>query len=325
MRPISRRTRVAAAAAAVTASLVLAGCGTADPNAQESSSSEPATPTSPKSTSQPAPTTTTSTSTSTTTSRTPTTTSTTQTPTRTRTFTRTQTPTRTETRTATPTPTRTSAPPTLADDGKELTLGASSPRVLAAQKRLQSLGYFIPEPDGSFGGGTRQAVWAIQKVAGLPRTGKIDAATKRAIDNGVRGNPTISNGLEINLGRQVMYVVRGGALQRTINISSGNGETFRYAKKKDKDGKVTEWGTTTAVTPAGSYSIGFERDYNHKSTLELGSMYRPKYFNGAIAVHGSGSVPAYPASHGCVRVANPAMDWLWSSGMANMGTSVYVR
>lgn len=331
MRPISRRTRAAATAAIATAGLTLTGCGTADPNAQESSSTKPAKPTSSSTSEQPAPTTSSSTSTTTTKSKTPTPTSTsttqtrtrTQTPTRTRT--QTQTPTRTETRTTQPTPTKSSSSSTLSDDGKALTLGSSSPRVLAAQKRLQSLGYFSPTPDGSFGGGTRQAVWALQKVAGLPRTGQIDAATKQALDKGVRGNPSISSGLEIDIARQVMYVVRGGSLVRTMNISSGNGEMFKYPTKKDKDGKPTEWDTQKAVTPTGSFSMYMSRNKNHESTLELGTMYRPAYFNEGIAVHGSGSVPAHPASHGCVRVTNDGMNWLWSNGYHSNGTNVLVR
>src|SRR5690606_35305288 len=37
---------------------------------------------------------------------------------------------------------------------------------------------------------------------------------------------------------------------------------------------------------------------------ELGPLYRPKYFHeDGIAVHGYGSVPSRPASHGCVRVS----------------------
>jgi N-acetylmuramoyl-L-alanine amidase len=31
-------------------------------------------------------------------------------------------------------------------------------------------------------------------------------------------------------------------------------------------------------------------------------MYRPNYFYGGYAVPGMTSVPAYPASHGCVRM-----------------------
>ena len=42
------------------------------------------------------------------------------------------------------------------------------------------------------------------------------------------------------------------------------------------------------------------KDIAQKSGLSLGTV--SKYFNGGIAVHGSGSVPATPASHGCVRI-----------------------
>jgi hypothetical protein len=41
-------------------------------------------------------------------------------------------------------------------------------------------------------------------------------------------------------------------------------------------------------------------------------------------VHGYGSIPAEPASHGCVRVTNSAMDLLWSSDVATIGTEVIV-
>jgi lipoprotein-anchoring transpeptidase ErfK/SrfK len=62
----------------------------------------------------------------------------------------------------------------------------------------------------------------------------------------------------------------------------------------------------------------------HSSTLELGDMWRPKFFTGGIAVHGSSSVPAFPASHGCVRVSNSAMDWIWDTWGAPSGTPVVV-
>jgi hypothetical protein len=36
----------------------------------------------------------------------------------------------------------------------------------------------------------------------------------------------------------------------------------------------------------------------------LGSMYRPSYLHRGYAVHGIISVPAYPGSHGCVRMTS---------------------
>ncbi|MGA0205987.1 MAG: L,D-transpeptidase, partial [Ilumatobacteraceae bacterium] len=57
---------------------------------------------------------------------------------------------------------------------------------------------------------------------------------------------------------------------------------------------------------------------------DLGEIYRPKYFNGGIAIHGSRSIPSYPASHGCVRVSVSAMDMIWESGLVPKGTRVWV-
>ena len=42
-------------------------------------------------------------------------------------------------------------------------------------------------------------------------------------------------------------------------------------------------------------------------------------------MHGSNYIPAYPASHGCVRVSVPAMDWIWETGIMPMDTPVWVH
>ena len=57
----------------------------------------------------------------------------------------------------------------------------------------------------------------------------------------------------------------------------------------------------------------------------LGKIYRPKHFVGGVAVHGSNSVPAHPASHGCVRVTTPAMDFIWEANLIPLRTPVWVH
>jgi lipoprotein-anchoring transpeptidase ErfK/SrfK len=44
-----------------------------------------------------------------------------------------------------------------------------------------------------------------------------------------------------------------------------------------------------------------------------------------VAVHGSSSIPNYPASHGCVRVSVPFMDFVWDQNLMPMGTTVWVH
>lgn len=58
---------------------------------------------------------------------------------------------------------------------------------------------------------------------------------------------------------------------------------------------------------------------------DLGDLWRPKYSDGGIAMHGSGSIPAYPASLGCARLSNAAIDLLWDAGLVPIGTPVVVH
>ncbi|MEX2503464.1 MAG: L,D-transpeptidase [Egicoccus sp.] len=53
-----------------------------------------------------------------------------------------------------------------------------------------------------------------------------------------------------------------------------------------------------------------ERRVHGVRKAALGTLYDPLYFYRGFAIHGSGSVPAYPASHGCVRVSMADAAWL---------------
>ncbi|MEK8225676.1 peptidoglycan-binding domain-containing protein [Oerskovia sp. M15] len=66
----------------------------------------------------------------------------------------------------------------------ELVRGSTGDRVVALQQRLADLGYWGATPDGSFGPGTQQAVWALQKAAGIARDGRVGPATLAALDQG---------------------------------------------------------------------------------------------------------------------------------------------
>ncbi|GAA1850332.1 L,D-transpeptidase family protein [Myceligenerans crystallogenes] len=193
--------------------------------------------------------------------------------------------------------------------------GETSERVGELQARLQDLGYHVTSVDGSYGGETQQALWAFQKAAGLYRDGVVGPATQQALDNGVVPQPRSSSGkvIEIDIDRQLMLAVENGVVVKTLNAASGNGE--RYTAKGS-----TYW----ATTPRGDFAIYNEINGVHASTLELGDMNRPKYFNGGIALHGSDSVPPFPASHGCVRVSHSAINWIWDTWGAPRGTRVLV-
>ena len=216
-----------------------------------------------------------------------------------------------ETTTTLPPETTTTLPPAPEADGT-LELGESGDAVAALQQRLVDLGYWMGEPDGTYGQLTRQAVMAFQKVEGLSRDGVAGPATQAQLSVAARPSARGGDGIEIDLERQVIFIVQGGQVQWALNTSTGNGEAYTSSSG----------GTARAVTPPGDFRVHHEIDGVREAPL--GTLYRPKYFNGGIAVHGSGSIPAHPASHGCSRVTNSAMDMLWSSGVAQIGTRVTV-
>jgi peptidoglycan hydrolase-like protein with peptidoglycan-binding domain len=222
----------------------------------------------------------------------------------------------------TPSPTKapptTSAPahdPAAAPAGTTLRPGDRGPRVAALQQRLTALGYWNGDADGSYGAATAQAVMAFQKSAGLARDGLAGPATQAGLDGA--GRPTVGPGaadrVEIDLGRQLLYVVRGGQVRWVLNTSTGSGETYRSPAGHD----------AVARTPVGSFVVG--RTFDGPEVAPLGTLYRPRYFNGGIAVHGAPHVPGYAASHGCARVSNAAMDLIWREGLMPVGSPVAVR
>lgn len=171
------------------------------------------------------------------------------------------------------------------------------------QTRLLQLGYWHADPAGTFGDGTTHAVTALQKVAGLPLTGVVDAATRAALDDGVRPAARSRSGrvMEVDLDLQVLYVVDTGHIDAILDISTGKAST---------------------PTPPGRFEVF--RDVNAWDPGPYGSLYRPRYFVGGIAFHGFGSVPTSPASHGCVRLTLEAMDWVWAENIMPIGTDVWV-
>ena len=195
-----------------------------------------------------------------------------------------------------------SAPP------EEVALGALGPGVTALQQRLVDLGYWGPV-DGSYGTLTVQQVYAFQKMNGLPRDGKLDAGELQLLENATRPRPRseFGNLAELDKTRQVIIVARDGRTEWVFNTSTGNGA--RYGR-----GKV-------AVTPEGRFAI--YNAINGPRVSALGMLYRPRYFVGGYAIHGSPSIPPFPASHGCARVSNAAINFIWSENLLPMGSQVW--
>ncbi|MGQ0847655.1 MAG: L,D-transpeptidase family protein [Actinomycetota bacterium] len=194
----------------------------------------------------------------------------------------------------------------------DLAPGSRGQQVADLQQELKEAGFFPGPIDGSFGRSTLGAVYAFQKLYELDRTGVFRAADWRMLDRSIRGPGPApeADRIEVDLSRQVMYLIEAEQVSGVFPISSGNGEKYRNARGR----------LVTATTPEGRFT--FRRSRQGWWESYLGFMYQPFYFYGGYAIHGSGSVPPFPASHGCVRVEIADMDLL--SKRIRVGMPIYL-
>lgn len=185
--------------------------------------------------------------------------------------------------------------------------------VVAVKSSLRDLRYYAGPMSTERGGTLRSAVMAFQKVQGLSADGAIGPATLAALK--APKSPSLRNSapasrVEVDLTKQVAYVVKGGRIDRILPVSSGNGATY-----SQKDGSKAK-----ALTPVGTYRI--QRRIVGERNADLGTLYDPQYFYRGWAIHGSNSVPARPASHGCVRVTRADAKYLLRA--IGIGTTMHI-
>jgi lipoprotein-anchoring transpeptidase ErfK/SrfK len=191
------------------------------------------------------------------------------------------------------------------------------------QQRLFELGFWLSAADGDYGLTTTQAVMAFEKYMGFEADGKVDQRTADALTTmNLRPIARANSGtlVEVDKAKQLLYFVIDGRTDWILNTSTGDGEAY-IEEDKNSPGEMI---SGVSDTPSGLHKVDRERPEGWWEG-DLGEIYRPKYFVGGVAVHGSNSIPNYPASHGCVRVSVPAMDWIWDSGIMPMRTPVWVH
>jgi hypothetical protein len=192
-----------------------------------------------------------------------------------------------------------------------------------AEDRLLQLGFWLQAADGDYDTTTQQAVMAFQKYYGLTTDGVLGDETAAAL-TAVTERPTsradAGTLVEIDKGLQLLFFVIDGKVAWILNTSTGSEIPYDEPDKNTPG----ERQTGESITRNGLHDVYRERAEGWWEG-DLGEIYRPKYFTGGIAVHGSNHIPDYPASHGCVRVSVPAMDWIWATDLMPLGTPVWVH
>jgi N-acetylmuramoyl-L-alanine amidase len=176
-----------------------------------------------------------------------------------------------------------------------LYLGSHGRAVHLLETELITHRFALLHADSTFGADTLQAVYALQKLSRLSRSGRMSTAAWRTLGRSAPPRPRLRGSyIEIDKTRQVLYVVRSGKVTLIVPVSTG----------------------ATGNTPIGVFHV--------YSKVPGGAvMYYSNYFIGGFAIHGYVSVPPYPASHGCVRVPMWLATHLYS--LISVGTRVYIH
>ena len=149
---------------------------------------------------------------------------------------------------------------------------------------------------------TEQALLAFQGWNDLSRTGTVTGETQLALFRASKPSPAThrpGRRIEIHRDRGVLLMLDGNEVRRAVHTSTGAG----------------------GITPTGSYRV-YRKEIMSWSVPFSTWMPYASYFVGGIAMHEYSYVPAYPASHGCVRL--PAGEAPRVYAFAEYGTPVFV-
>jgi hypothetical protein len=195
-----------------------------------------------------------------------------------------------------------SVPTTVDVKWRKLAVGSSGAHVKGMLTGLQRLRIRTPGLGTTYTAQCADAVMAFQKAYGLSRTYRFGYADWRKLDRAKRVKPRYAKPathLEVDKRRQILMVVKDGAVHGLIAVSTG----------------------ATGNTPEGSFRI------QRKTPVTSGLygpdfLYRTMGFIGNFAIHGYRSVPPYPASHGCVREPLWVADWVYRQSF--VGERLYI-
>ena len=179
------------------------------------------------------------------------------------------------------------------------------PTIAAVQRRLVALRYL---PSGAVSGKsdyrTSQALMAFQAWNGLTRDGVAGVQTRTRLVSASAPKPrpesAIGHYVEVYRSLGVVLCVDGGTVVRVVHCSTGR---------------------PGLETTSGVYHV-YLKSLRFYSQEYDSWMPWTSFFNAGQGLHGYEEVPAYPASHGCVRLSMPEAPWVYA--FATMGTPVFV-
>jgi N-acetylmuramoyl-L-alanine amidase len=185
--------------------------------------------------------------------------------------------------------------------------GDEGAMVVALQRELARRHLYRGPLDGQFGAATAYAVVTFHKVMGLERTFAWEQEDSAYMADfalpPLPDRPDEPDRIEVDIGRQVLFLFEAGTVAEIVPISSGG--TYKYYSERQR---AWVW----AGTPRGDYTLIRHALGWNCDRVTGWCIYNPWSFTEYYALHGYRSVPEYPASHGCVRIPTWESDILES-------------
>jgi peptidoglycan hydrolase-like protein with peptidoglycan-binding domain len=171
--------------------------------------------------------------------------------------------------------------------------------VLLLQRGLYALGFAVPVT-GYYDAATSRAVLAFRKTNDQSRTGYASPAVFAMVLKGQGAFRPRFDGpakhVEFDWSRQVLALIQNGRAKRVYHSSSGK--------------------------PSTPTVFGTFRFYRKEPGTNAHGMVQSNYFIRGYAIHGYVDVPAYAASHGCLRVPIPNARQI--DAQIDIGETIYV-
>lgn len=181
--------------------------------------------------------------------------------------------------------------------------------MLSIKEILKKEGYLVESLNEIYEPEIEKALIAFQKMHKLKLTGEINEEVLLAMKNPIKPEPKYKKEglyIEVDLSNQLLYLVENAEIQNVLHVSTG------------KEG---------ARTPRGVFEVyaleknGWRMSVNRRGET-MGILYNPIKFYKTYYIHGSDSVPLYPASTGCVRVEPYHADFLQEK--VRIGTEIII-
>jgi hypothetical protein len=177
--------------------------------------------------------------------------------------------------------------------------------VRLAQTILARTGWLDPaEISGQLDYATSQAVMAFEAWHDLTRDGLLTTESFAAILHATRPEARLTGpGRHVEIYRSigVLLMVQDGVVVGAVHASTG---------------------APGRETPAGTFDVYRKEQLSWSIQFKVWMPWA-SYFTGGIAMHAYPDVPAYPASHGCVRLSAPEAQRVYDFAIQGTPVDVY--